>query len=286
MTTLAALGDAVLREPDAREKARKSRAAAALWRDARAGRGAGQDAGRDAAGDAGDGGMEVGRAAPPVRPARPDEPELLEPRDMPRRRRGGEAGRVALLHAIAHIELNAIDLHWDMALRFAAADMPMGFFDDWVSAADDEARHFGLLDDRLAAMGSRYGALPAHQGMWRAAEDTAGDMLGRLAVVPMVLEARGLDVTPGMIAAFETAGDEDSVAALRTIYAEEVAHVAYGAKWFNFLCGRRNIDPKETFHALVRRYFPAGPKPPFNEEKRAKAGLPPDFYWPLAEGAA
>jgi uncharacterized ferritin-like protein (DUF455 family) len=122
--------------------------------------------------------------------------------------------------------------------------------------------------------------------MWRAAEDTADDFMGRLAVVPMVLEARGLDVTPDMIALFEKAGDENAVAALKVIYAEEVGHVAYGSKWFHFLCGRHELDPKETFHALVRRYFHATLKPPFNEEKRAEAGLPPDFYWPLTEANA
>jgi uncharacterized ferritin-like protein (DUF455 family) len=119
--------------------------------------------------------------------------------------------------------------------------------------------------------------------MWRAAEDTAQDILGRLAVVPMVLEARGLDVTPGMIDIFEAAGETATVSALQTIYAEEVAHVAYGSKWFNWLCGRDGLDPKEMFHSLVRRYFHATLKPPFNAEKRAEAGLPPDFYWPLTE---
>jgi uncharacterized ferritin-like protein (DUF455 family) len=121
--------------------------------------------------------------------------------------------------------------------------------------------------------------------MWRAAEDTAEDLLGRLAVVPMVLEARGLDVTPGMIEVFRKAKAEGAVAALEVIYAEEVAHVAYGSKWFNWLCGRAGSDPKEVFHALVRRYFHGSLKPPFNEAKRADAGLPPDFYWPLAEVA-
>jgi uncharacterized ferritin-like protein (DUF455 family) len=173
-----------------------------------------------------------------------------------------------------------------MALRFSDHGLPFGFFDDWVSAADDEAKHFSLLSDRLIALGSHYGALPAHAGMWRAAEDTVDDFMGRLAVVPMVLEARGLDVTPGMIASFEKAGDAETVAALKVIYAEEVAHVAYGSKWFNFLCGRHNVDPKEAFHRLVRRYFPGGTKPPFNEEMRADAGLPPDFYWPLVESDA
>lgn len=267
MTSLSDLALDVLTESDAQEKARKSRKGAAVWRQQRA------------SGTA----IIIGEGIPPLTPARPDAPALLNPRDMPRRGRGGAAGRIALIHAIAHIELNAIDLHWDMALRFAGEDMPPGFFDDWVSAADDEAKHFGLLSDRLEALGSHYGALPAHAGMWRAAEDTVGDFMGRLAVVPMVLEARGLDVTPSMIASFEKSGDLETVDALKVIYAEEVAHVAYGSKWFNFMCGRRNLDPKDAFHDLVRRYFPGGTKPPFNEEKRADAGLPPDFYWPLVD---
>lgn len=264
--TLTALARAALTEPDPREKVLKARRAAALWREMR-------EAGAPALGD----------ARPPETPARPASPALLDPKEMPKRRRGGEAGRTALLHAIAHIELNAIDLHLDMAARFTGHELPLGFYDDWLSAADDEARHFTLLADRLEAMGSHYGALPAHAGMWRAAAETMDDLAARLAIVPMVLEARGLDVTPGMIEAFEKAGDAASVAALKVIYAEEVAHVAYGSKWFNFLCGRRNEDPKPAFHALVRKHFPGGPKPPFNEEKRAEAGLPPDFYWPLVE---
>ena len=202
---------------------------------------------------------------------------------MPRRRPGTLAGRLALLHAVGHIELNAVDLHWDIIARFADVAMPMGFYDDWVKAADEEAKHFNLICDCLEAMGSHYGALPAHAGMWRAAEDTAGDFLGRLAVVPMVLEARGLDVTPGMIEIFRKSGETGAVDALEVIYAEEVGHVAYGSKWFNWLCGRDGLDPKEQFHALVRRYFHSTLKPPFNAEKRAEAGLPPDFYWPLTD---
>lgn len=267
MTSLTELGAAVLRETDARRKAAMSRAAAAEWR-----------AAREA-----DGTAKIGVVRPPDFPGRPATPELLDPRDMPKRGRGGPAGRIALIHAIAHIELNAIDLHWDMAVRFAGLDWPKGFFDDWVSAADDEAKHFGLLADRLEAMGSHYGALPAHAGMWRAASDTMGDVMGRLAVVPMVLEARGLDVTPGMIEAFSKVGDVETVAALEVIYREEVAHVAYGSKWFYFLCGRANEDPKQAFHQLVRRYFKGGTRPPFNDLKRAEADLPPDFYWPLVE---
>jgi uncharacterized ferritin-like protein (DUF455 family) len=258
---------AVLTTADGRAKAAAARAGAAAWFAARA-------AGAP---------LPLGRATPPRMPARPERPELLPPNEVPRRRPGSAAGRVALLHAVAHIELNAVDLHWDIVARFTDAGLPLGFYDDWVKAADDEARHFTMICDCLGAMGSHYGALPAHAGMWRAAEDTAEDLAGRLAVVPMVLEARGLDVTPGMIAAFRAAGADQAVAALEVIYAEEVAHVAYGSKWFNWLCGRQGEDPKDAFHALVRRYFHGPLKPPFNEEKRAEAGMPPDFYWPLAE---
>jgi uncharacterized ferritin-like protein (DUF455 family) len=229
--------------------------------------------------------IPTGTASPPMHPARPNRPELLSPRDVPRRKPGSEKGRIALLHAVAHIELNAVDLHWDIIARFGEVDLPIGYYDDWVKAAAEESKHFNLMCDCLEALDSHYGALPAHAGMWRAAEDTADDLMGRLAVVPMVLEARGLDVTPGMIKVFRNAGQKQAVEALELIYSEEVAHVAYGSKWFHFLCGRHNLDPKDTFHGLVRRYFHSTLKPPFNEEKRADAGLPPDFYWPLTEPA-
>ncbi len=265
--TLAQMAEAVLRTADGREKAALSLRFAAAW----------------AASRQAEAPIEIGRASPPDRPARPDKPELRDPRDVPRRRPGSEKGRIALLHAVAHIELNAVDLHWDIIARFADTPMPLGFYDDWVQAAGEESKHFKLVCDTLEAMGSHYGALPAHAGMWRAAEDTAEDLMGRLAVVPMVLEARGLDVTPDMIAVFERAGATQAVEALQTIYAEEVGHVAYGSKWFHFLCGRHELDPKDQFHVLVRRYFHAPLKPPFNAEKRAEAGIPPDFYWPLVK---
>ena len=271
MLPLAQMAEAVLTTADAREKTALSRRFAAQWQAARA------------AGDT----PPVGTATPPPRPSRPAKPDLLDPRDVPRRRPGTPEGRKALLHAVAHIELNAVDLHWDIIARFTATPMPPGFYDDWVKAADEESKHFNLMADCLEAMGSHYGALAAHANMWRAAEDTADDLMGRLAVVPMVLEARGLDVTPGMIDIFRRAKDDPTaqgaVAALEVIYAEEVHHVAYGSKWFHFLCGRHDMDPKDAFHGLVRRYFHGALKPPFNEEKRAEAGLPPDFYWPLAD---
>jgi len=266
MQPLAQMAEAVLRTANGREKTALSRKFAAEWREARA------TGARP----------EIGQANPPLHPARPAAPELLNPRDVPRRRPGSPEWRIALLHAVAHIELNAVDLHWDIIARFTNVTMPIGFYDDWVKAADEESKHFKLMCDCLEAEGSHYGALPAHAGMWRAAEDTADDFMGRLAVVPMVLEARGLDVTPGMIEVFRKAKADQAVAALETIYAEEVAHVAYGSKWFHFLCGRHEMDPKDAFHGLVQRYFHSPLKPPFNEEKRAEAGLPPDFYWPLA----
>lgn len=267
--TLRDMAVEVLRTADGREKTAISRKHAATWFAAR-------KSGAQ---------LPIGNCTPPDRPARPAQPELLDPRDVPRRRPGTPQGRAAILHAIAHIELNAVDLHWDLVARFPEIDMPVGFFDDWVKAADEESKHFNLICDCLEQLNSHYGAMAAHAGMWRAAEDTAHDILGRLAVVPMVLEARGLDVTPGMIQIFKQAREDKTVEALEVIYAEEVGHVAYGSKWFNFLCGRQGLDPQPVFLDLVRRYFHSPLKPPFNEEKRAQAGLPPDFYWPLTEPA-
>ena len=268
MQTLTEMATQVLNTADGREKTALSRGFAAQWRTARA-------AGTP---------IPIGTALPPLHPARPETPELLSPRDMPRRRLGKPEGRNAMLHAVAHIELNAVDLHWDIIARFGGRiDIPLSFYDDWVKSADEESKHFNLMCDCLEENDTYYGALPAHDGMWRAAEDTVDDLLGRLAVVPMVLEARGLDVTPGMIELFTKHGQTRAVAALEIIYAEEVHHVAYGSKWFHFLCGRDNLDPTETFQGLVRKYFHATLKPPFNEEKRAEAGIPPDFYWPLTD---
>jgi len=267
MMPLAEMAVAVLNTADGREKTALSHQYAAEWRAARS-----------------DGSHPpIGQATPPLQPARPAKPELLSPRDVPQRKPGTPEGRIALMHAVAHIELNAVDLHWDIIARFTDVKMPIGFYDDWVKAADEESKHFNLMCDCLEAVGSHYGALPAHAGMWRAAEDTVDDFMGRLAVVPMVLEARGLDVTPGMIKIFKQAKENQAVAALEVIYAEEVHHVSYGSKWFHFLCGRDALDPTPKFHALVRQYFHGHLKPPFNEEKRAEAGIPPDFYWPLAQ---
>lgn len=232
----------------------------------------------------------LGDASPPDRPARPAQPELRLPRDMPKRRKAGSpAGKVALLHALAHIELNAIDLAWDIAARFARTDpgdgsrLPDAFFDDWIAVADDEATHFALLQARLQVMGAGYGDLPAHDGLWQASLETAHDLPARLAVVPMVLEARGLDVTPAMIAALGEAGDAESAAVLQRIHDDEITHVAAGVRWFRHVCSARGCAPEPTWQTLVRAHFKGQLKPPFNDASRARAGLPASFYRPLVE---
>ncbi len=221
-------------------------------------------------------------AMPTCRSARrrPSQPVLLPPRDMPRRRTGGPRGRVALLHAIAHIELNAVDLAWDIIGRFTHLNLPHAFYDDWVAVADDEARHHGLIAERLSALGAAYGDLPAHDGLWLSAQRTAHDVLARLAIVPLVLEARGLDVTPAMANALRAGGDEDSAAVLEIIYAEEIGHVAAGRRWFETLCATRGLDPAVSFRDFVSRYHSGPPKPPFNHEARAAAGMDPALYLP------
>lgn len=203
----------------------------------------------------------------------------MAPRDMPKRRHAGTtATRVALLHALAHIELNAIDLAWDLIARFGGAGMPKAFLDDWVRVADEEALHFTLLTERLTALGAAYGDLPAHDGLWQAAAETAHDLAARLAIVPMVLEARGLDVTPGTIARLRRAGDEDSAAILQRIYEDEIGHVAAGRRWFEHLCAKRGKAPAAAWRELVRKHFRGVLKPPFNEGARDKAGFGAG-YW-------
>ena len=226
---------------------------------------------------------EIGAARPPDRPARPPRPLLLPPRDMPKRRAaGGTATRIALLHAVAHIELNAVDLAWDLLARFADRAPPRAFFDDWVAVAAEEAKHFALVSARLEALGAAYGDLPAHDGLWEAAAATAGDLLARLAVVPLVLEARGLDVTPAMIARLERAGDRESAAILKIIYLDEIGHVAAGRRWFEHFCAAAGLAAAPTYQRLVRHYFRGALKPPFNTDARDAAGLPAPFYEPLA----
>jgi uncharacterized ferritin-like protein (DUF455 family) len=224
------------------------------------------------------------RITPPDRPVRPDRPALLPPRDMPRRRKAGAvASRIALLHAVAHIELNAIDLAWDLIARFEPPDA--GFYDDWVRVADEEATHHGLLAGRLAEYGATYGDLPAHDGLWQKAEATAHDLLARLAVVPMVMEARGLDVTLPMIESLSRAGDHASADVLRIIYRDEIGHVEIGRRWFEQVCRQSGRTPIREWHDLVRCHYRALLKRPFNDAARQAAGFDAAFYEPLAEEA-
>ena len=221
--------------------------------------------------------------AMPEMPARPTEPELLPPNRMPKRGRGGsERGRIALLHALAHIEFVAIDLAFDMAGRFGA-DFPRGFVDDWIGVGADEAMHFALLDRRLKALGSHYGALPAHEGLWDAARETAHDPLARLAVVPMVLEARGLDVTPATVERFRSAEDEASARILERIVRDEIRHVAAGTRWFESGCAAHRFAPETHWQMLVTKHFRGRLKPPFNDSARRAAGLTREYYAALAD---
>ena len=216
--------------------------------------------------------------AMPERPAWPEELDLRLPRDMPRRGKGGsEKGRIALWHALAHIEFVAIDLALDMAGRFGES-MGQAFVSDFLSVAADEAMHFALLDRKLDSLGSHYGALPAHDGLWSAAKDTAHDVAARLALVPMVLEARGLDVTPTTLERVRSQGDENGAKILQRILDDEIRHVAFGSKHFRAVCASRNENPPESWQKLVQLYFSGTLKPPFNDSARSAAGLSRDFY--------
>ena len=230
--------------------------------------------------------LSAGDSTPlPTRPGRPAGLELVAPKYVKRRRLGSEAGRIALLHAIAHIEFNAIDLAADMLARFGASpriadDVRNQFIYDWVGVCDDEARHFKMISDRLQEMGSFYGALLAHNGLWEAASDTTHDLAARLAVAPMILEARGLDVTPGMIEKLKSVGDINSADILIIIYNEEIAHVAAGVRWFSHICAREQKSVEDEFKTLLKTYYKGTLKPPFNSEARAKAGFSVSLYTP------
>jgi uncharacterized ferritin-like protein (DUF455 family) len=218
----------------------------------------------------------------PKRPGRPLKPELVPANQMPKRGRGqSPSNRIAFLHALAHIELNAIDLALDIAGRFGAGQPPV-FMTDWLKVASEEAMHFALLDRHLRVMGSHYGAHFAHDGLWEASEVTAHDLLARLAVVPLVLEARGLDVSPATIARFSGAGDARGAAIMARIYADEITHVATGFRWFSAACDSSCESPEAQWQHLVRTYFRGPLKPPFNDSARETAGLTRNYYANLA----
>lgn len=204
-------------------------------------------------------------------PGRPAEPELVSPRLVERRSLHTPQGQAALVHAVCHIEFNAINLALDAAYRFR--DMPVEFYQDWLHVAADEARHFGWLQRRLHELGYAYGDFKAHNGLWEMAEKTAHDVLTRMALVPRVLEARGLDVTPAMIERLQKAGDLSTVAILEKVLAEEIPHVAIGTRWFRFCCKQRSENPETLFPELLFEYMKKPPGGPFNLAARFAAGF-------------
>jgi uncharacterized ferritin-like protein (DUF455 family) len=202
----------------------------------------------------------------------PEKPELLAPRQMPRRKLTTADGVAAFFHAIAHVEFVAIYLAWDILYRFRG--MPEEFYQDWLRVADEEAQHFALIRTHLRAMQIDYGDLPAHSGLWDHAKDTADDLPGRLAMVPRCMEARGLDVTPALIEKFRILGDDASVAILTRILTDEVGHVELGSKWFKFVCRQRGFEAEAKYRELIGQYYIGGkPKGPFNRELRKIAGF-------------
>jgi uncharacterized ferritin-like protein (DUF455 family) len=204
-------------------------------------------------------------------PGRPDKPELVHPRQLTRRKIGTADGLASFIHAIAHIEFNAINLALDAAYRFR--DMPGEYYVDWLSVAAEEARHHQLLVDRLHQLDCKYGDFPAHNGLWDMAIRTDHDVLLRMALIPGVFEARGLDVTPPMIDRLERIGETESANILRLILREEVGHVAIGNRWYRFECERRGLDPDDTFISLVSEYLPGRKHGPFNLVDRRVAGF-------------
>lgn len=204
-------------------------------------------------------------------PGRPDKPELVAPRDLPRRRNSKEHGVAPLIHAITHIEFNAINLGLDAVARFT--DMPEQFYEDWLRVAFEESQHFLMLREHLNALGYDYGSFPAHSGMWDMAEKTHGDVLKRMALVPRVLEARGLDVTPAMMNKLRGAGDHRAVEVLDVILREEIGHVTIGTHWFNYLCEQRNVDSFTTFKDLLENYFDGELRGPFHVDARMQSGF-------------
>jgi uncharacterized ferritin-like protein (DUF455 family) len=258
VTTLARAIRAALQQGDPRAKVKATRALVRDWRGGRL--------------------SFVFDAAMPDEPGRPDQPELLPPNQMPKRGKGGsERGRIALWHSLAHIEFVAIDLALDMAGRFGA-EMGEGFVSDFLAVAADEAMHFALIERHLHTLGSHYGALPAHSGLWDAARATAHDVAARLAVVPLVLEARGLDVTPMTLERVRAAGDERGAKTLKRILDDEIVHVRHGSTHFIALCESRGESAEILWKSLVAEHFRGTVKPPFNDSARESAGLPRSFY--------
>lgn len=218
--------------------------------------------------------MDVSDIAAPTAiadPGRPAEPPLVHPRALKPRKLHSPQGHAAFIHALAHIEFNAINLALDAVYRFRG--LPPAFYGDWISVAAEEAYHYRLLAEHLQSLGYRYGAFPAHRGLWDMAQLTDGDLLLRMALVPRVFEARGLDVTPPMIERLRQHGDSRGAEILEVILQDEVGHVAIGNRWYHWACEKRGIDPAETFIRLLREYLPGRVKGPFHVSARLEAGF-------------
>ncbi len=207
-------------------------------------------------------------------PGRPAKPDLVSPNDIKQRKLGSELGRATLIHAILHIEFNAINLALDAVYRFR--DMPEQYYSDWLLVASEEAYHFSLLEKRLNDMGYAYGDMPAHNGLWEMVLKTDHDVLIRMALVPRVLEARGLDVTPGMIEKLNKVGDNETVEILKIILHDEIGHVAIGSHWFKYCCELKKLEPEKTFRDLLIEYMGRGPNGPLHTEARLQAGFSQD----------
>ena len=207
-------------------------------------------------------------------PGRPATPRLMSALQVPKRSPFTVEGRAALIHAIAHIEFNAINLALDAIWRFS--DMPRAYYLDWLKVAAEEALHFNLLHEHLQSLGYRYGDFDAHDGLWTMAEKTAGDVLARMALVPRTLEARGLDATPPLQAKLARAGDHRAVEILAVILKDEIGHVEIGNRWYRHLCHERGLDPVAIYPGLVKKFEAPRLRPPFNWEARGEAGFSPE----------
>ena len=206
-----------------------------------------------------------------VNPGLPTDLHLVPARDVPHRKMSTPLGQAALLHALAHIEFNAINLAWDAVYRFRT--LPQAFYDDWVKVANEEATHFMWLQEQLQQLSYTYGDFPAHNGLWEMALETTEDVLTRMALVPRVLEARGLDATPPIIAKLQAQGLHPIADILKRILHDEIGHVAIGSRWFAHCCAERGLEVESTFQSLVAKHFKGRFKPPLNREARLAAGF-------------
>ncbi|KAJ9170862.1 hypothetical protein P3X46_018926 [Hevea brasiliensis] len=259
-SSLAELGALVLSTSDPLTKSNLSHLAFSRWRNEK---------------------LPIGAYVPPAKPARPRKPELVSPKEIPAPKDSGLPLNAYMLHNLAHVELNAIDLAWDTVVRFSpfSETLGEGFFADFAHVADDESRHFAWCSQRLAELGFKYGDMPAHNLLWRECEKSSDNVAARLAAIPLVQEARGLDAGPRLVKRLIGFGDSKTSKVVARIADEEVAHVAVGVYWFVFVCQKMGCAPCSTFKDLLRDYN-VELKGPFNYSARDEAGIPRDWYDP------